>query len=118
MSEGGAIRLSTTTIAEVAARAARETQGVCSDFEHLLQGVELIRGETPLPRGEKIPLDARDLTVRVKVTVRAAVPSFFEVARRVQENISKALRLRLGIVPRRVDVEVENVDWMELEERG
>lgn len=118
MSAEGLIRLSGSTIAEVAARAASETPGVRGDFDHLLRGVELVRGDTSLPHGEKIPLETRDLVVRVKITVDSRSPSFFEVARLVQRNVFEALRLRLGLSPQRVDVEVEGVDWSELRERG
>ncbi len=118
MSGGGVVRLSSTTVAETVARAIHEIQEIRGDFERLLRGVELTRGSTPLPRGEKIPLDVQDLVVRVKVTLSPQVPSFLEVARRVQENIFRTLRLRLGILPLRVDVEVENVEWSELDERG
>lgn len=115
---GGTIRLSTTTIAEVAARATCGVEGVQGDFEYLLHNVELFRGENPVPHGEKIPLEARDLVVQVKITVSALSSSFFQVAQRVQKNVFEALRLRLGIVPSRVHVEVQGVDWSNLDERG
>lgn len=118
MDTSGTIRLSGTTIAEIAARAASETQGVRSDFQSLLRSVELLRNDTVLSPGEKIPLDAEDLTVRLKITVSPLSPSFFGVAQLVQRNVFEALKHRLGFVPKRVDIEVDNVDWSELGERG
>ncbi|MEN3184463.1 MAG: Asp23/Gls24 family envelope stress response protein [Atribacterota bacterium] len=118
MNGSGTIRLSSTTIAEVVARAASETEGVRSDFDHLLRGIELFRGETALSQGEKVPLDAEDLVIRLRVTVSPFSPSFLAVAQRVQRNVFEALELRLGLTPQRIDVEVESVDWSELGERG
>jgi uncharacterized alkaline shock family protein YloU len=114
----GFIRLSVTTIAEVAARAAVHVEGVRDDFERLLKTVELFRGEDVLPHGEKVPLETQDLVVRLRITVSASAPSFFLVARRVQRSVFDALYSRLGIVPSRVHVEVQNVDWSDLDERG
>lgn len=118
MNGSGTIRLSSTTIAEVVARAASETEGVRDNFDHLLKSIALLRGETVLSHGEKVPLDAEDLVIRLKVTVSFFSPSFLEVAQRVQRNVFEALELRLGLTPRRVDVEVDSVDWSELGERG
>lgn len=118
MSSSGIIRLSGTTIAEIVARAVSETEGIRGDFTHLLRNVELFRGETTLSHGEKIPLDTEDLVVRLKIAVSPLAPSFFAVAQHVQRNVFEALRARLGLTPKRVDIEVDSVDWSELMERG
>jgi uncharacterized alkaline shock family protein YloU len=113
----GTIRISATTVAEVVAFAAQDVEGVTWGFDRILGGVELFRGKEPVSREEKILLEEKELTVCIHIGVHHRT-LFFKVAQAVQKNVYDALLHRLGVQPHRVHVEVQEVDWSNIDERG
>lgn len=113
----GTIRISAATIAEVTAWAAQEVEGVTWNFDRILGSVELFRGNETVSRDEKILLEEKELAIRVHIGVHHRV-SFFQVAQIVQKNVFDALLHRLGMQPHQVHVEVQEVDWSSIDERG
>lgn len=113
----GTIRISATTVAEVVAFAAQDVEGVTWGFDRILGGVELFRGKEPVSREEKILLEEKELTVCIHIGVHHGT-LFFKVAQAVQKNVYDALFHRLGVQPHRVHVEVQEVDWSNIDERG
>ena len=107
--EPGEIRVSVSTLVEMAARAAFQVEGVRGDFNHILQNTKVILRGEPLPLNEKVSTNREDVFVNISLKVYSQ-ENWGEVAREVQKKVSDALR-SWGFPLKGVNVEVSEVDW-------
>lgn len=107
---GGEVRINVSTILDVVARSASGVAGVLAKFEDLVkQSKVLVKGETLSPQ-QKVSLSESELEINLSLTLDLNV-SFVQVARQVQSAVVNDLKEKLGILPRKVNVEISKVDW-------
>ncbi|MDK2896401.1 MAG: hypothetical protein PWP04_521 [Candidatus Atribacteria bacterium] len=106
----GEVRVNVSTILDVVAQSVSEVTGVLNKFEDLVKQSKVsVKGEILNPQ-QKVLLSENEVEINLSLTLDPNV-SFVQVAQQVQSVVLTNLQAKLGISPRKVNVEVAKVDW-------
>jgi uncharacterized alkaline shock family protein YloU len=107
--EPGEIRVSVSTLVEMAARSAFLVEGVMGDFNHLLRNTKVVvQGETLSPN-DRVSTKEKGVFINISLKVDSR-KNWEEIAQEVQKRVANMIR-EWGFPLEGVNVEVSEVEW-------
>ncbi|NMP21153.1 Asp23/Gls24 family envelope stress response protein [Sulfobacillus sp. DSM 109850] len=102
------IHIANDVIAEIAALAATEVEGVKGLAGGVASGLNDMLGRRSQSRGVRVDVEDRQVDLAVSLTVKYGV-RIPEVAQKVQEHVKAQVERTTGLVVRTVDIHIQGV---------
>ena len=107
--EPGEIKVSVSTLVEMAARTASEIEGVVGGFERLLKNAKVMVGGEILSLNDKVSVEDKEVFINFSLKVDSR-KDWKEIAQKVQQEVAQKIR-EWGFPLRGVNVDISEVEW-------
>ncbi|GEM_PF-860420 len=107
--EPGEIKVSVSTLVEMAARTASEIEGVVGGFDRLLKNAKVMVGGEILSLNDKVSVEDKEVFINFSLKVDSR-KDWKEIAQKVQQEVAQKIR-EWGFPLRGVNVDISEVEW-------
>ena len=107
--EPGEIKVSVSTLVEMAARTASEIEGVVGGFDRLLKNAKVMVGGEILSLNDKVSVEDKEVFINFSLKVDSR-KDWKEIAQKVQQEVAQKIR-EWGFPLRGVNVDILEVEW-------
>lgn len=107
--EPGEIKVSVSTLVELAAQVASQIEGVVGDFNYLLKNIKVVTGGEVLSSNDKVSIEEKEVFINFSLKVDSR-KNWKEVAQKVQKEVIHNIR-EWGFPLKGVNVDISEVEW-------
>lgn len=107
--EPGEIKVSVSTLVELAAQVASQIEGVVGDFNYLLKNIKVVTGGEVFSPNDKVSIEEKEVFINFSLKVDSR-KNWKEVAQKVQKEVIHNIR-EWGFPLKGVNVDISEVEW-------